>query len=250
MSVSSSDAGRSGQPLMQNLLELRRRLLRSCALVLGIFLVCLPFSNALYDLVSRPLKVWLPTGSGMIATEVAAPFLVPFKLTLVTALFLAMPFVLHQLWGFMAPGLYRREKKWVAPLLISSVALFYGGAAFAYYAVFPLVFGFLTQAGPADVAMMTDIGRYLDFVLAMFLAFGLSFEIPVAIVLLVAVGILSRERIGRARPYVVVGCFVVGMVLTPPDVISQLLLAVPMWCLFEIGLFLSRWVSGGKATIG
>ncbi len=242
MSPPTPGLANTRRPLVQHLLELRRRLLWSGGVVLAIFLGCLPFSNELYAAVSAPLRVWLPPGSGMIATEVTAPFLVPFKLTLVTALFLAIPFVLHQLWAFMAPGLYRREKRLAVPLLVSSVALFYTGAAFAYYLVFPLAFGFLTHTGPEHVAIMTDIGSYLDFVLGMFLAFGVSFEIPVAIVLVVAARLATRQAIRRYRPYVVVGCFILGMLLTPPDVISQLLLAIPMWLLFEAGLLLSRWV--------
>ncbi len=230
------------QPLIQHLIELRDRILRAVLVVLTIFLGLYYFANDLYLVVSEPLRVYLPEGTSMIATDVASPFLTPFKLTLVLAIFLAMPFILFQFWRFVAPALYQHEKKLAIPLLVSSVFLFYLGVVFAYYVVFPLVFGFFTSAGPEGVTVMTDINKYLDFVLKLFFAFGLAFEIPIATVILVATGASTSESLARKRPYIVVGCFVVGMLLTPPDVISQTLLAVPMWLLFEIGVFFSRMV--------
>jgi len=178
----------------------------------------------------------------MIATEVASPFLTPFKLTLVLAIFISIPFILHQLWSFIAPGLYGNEKRIAMPLLVSSVLLFYGGIAFAFYVVFPLVFGFFTSAAPEGVTVMTDINRYLDFVLKLFFAFGIAFEIPIATVLLVWTGATTIENLRRKRPYVIVGCFIVGMLLTPPDVISQMLLAIPMWILFEAGILFALMI--------
>ena len=178
----------------------------------------------------------------MIATEVASPFLTPFKLTLVTAIFLAIPYVLFQAWAFVAPGMYRNEKRLAIPLLISSVLLFYAGAAFAYYVVFPLIFGFFTTVGPGDVTIMTDINRYLDFVLKLFFAFGVAFEIPIAAVIMIRAGITTADDLAKKRPYIIVGCFVLGMLLTPPDIISQSLLAIPMWVLFEIGVQFGRLV--------
>ena len=232
------------QPLVNHLLELRNRLLHTVLVVLVVFLALFYFANDIYTFVSEPLRVYLPEGSTMIATEVASPFLTPFKLTLVLSVFLAMPFLLHQIWAFVSPGLYSKEKRIARPLLASSVALFYAGIAFAYYVVFPLVFGFFTSTGPIDVAVMTDIGKYLDFVLTLFFAFGLAFEIPIATVLLVWSGVTTPKILAEKRPYVFLGCFVFGMLLTPPDVVSQSLLAIPMWLLFEFGLFFSRFVKG------
>ena len=178
----------------------------------------------------------------MIATEVASPFLTPFKLTLVAAIFLAIPYVLYQVWSFIAPGMYRNEKRFAIPLLVSSILLFYGGAAFAYYVVFPLIFAFFTSVGPEDITIMTDINRYLDFVLKLFFAFGLAFEIPIVAVLLIWAGITTPDDMAKKRPYIIVGCFIFGMLLTPPDIISQSLLAIPMWILFELGVFLGRFI--------
>ena len=183
----------------------------------------------------------------MIATDVASPFLTPFKLTFMVSLFLAMPYVLFQLWRFVAPALYEQERKLAMPLLFSSVLLFYLGIAFAYYVVFPLVFGFFTTAGPEGVTIMTDISRYLDFVLKLFFAFGLAFEIPIATVILVATGVTDTRSLAEKRPYLIVGCFVIGMLLTPPDVISQTLLAVPMWLLFEVGVLFSRMIEKDRS---
>ncbi len=227
---------------MAHLLELRQRLLRAAGAVLVVFLVLAPFAQELFQLLARPLLAQLPEGGSMIATEVAAPFLTPFKLTLMLAFVLALPYVLHQAWAFVAPGLYRRERRIALPLLVSSVVLFYLGMAFAYFVVFPIMFRFFVGVAPEGVAVMTDIARYLDFVVKLFLAFGLAFEVPVATYLLVRAGAVEAEALARGRPYVIVGAFVVGMLLTPPDVLSQTLLAVPMWLLFELGLWLARQV--------
>ena len=229
----------SHMPLVAHLTELRSRLLRIVAIWLLIFLGLFYVANDLYTFLSEPLRAFLPEGTSMIATDVASPFLTPFKLALISALFLAMPFVLHQFWGFIAPGLYKHEKRIALPLLASSIILFYSGMAFAYFVVFPLVFGFFTSVAPEGVAVMTDISSYLDFVMTLFLAFGLSFEIPVATVLLVLAGAVDVARLKAIRGYVIVGCFVIGMLLTPPDVISQTLLAVPMWLLYEVGILFS-----------
>ena len=224
-------------PLVAHLTELRTRLLRCVVAVLVIFAALFSFAQEIYALVAAPLRAYLPEGATMIATGVASPFLTPFKLTLIVALFLSIPVILHQIWGFIAPGLYTREKRIAAPLLASSILLFYAGMAFAYFLVFPIIFGFFASVTPEGVAMMTDIGQYLDFVLTLFFAFGVAFEIPVATFLLIWVGIVDVQTLRNSRPYVIVGCFVVGMFLTPPDVFSQTLLAVPMWLLFEAGLF-------------
>lgn len=241
-SSGSQDDADQEMSLVEHLTELRSRLMRMIAAVLLVFLALVYFSNAIYQFVSEPLRRFLPEGSTMIATEVASPFLAPFKLTLIVAALLSMPYVLHQIWAFVAPGMYRHERRFALPLLVSSVLLFYIGVAFAYYAVCPLVFGFFTATSPAGVTVMTDINHYLDFVLTMFFAFGFAFEVPVATVLLVWAGLSTPDSLIAKRPYVVVGCFIVGMVLTPPDVFSQTMLAVPMWLLFEIGVIASRWV--------
>ncbi len=231
------------QPLVAHLSELRDRLLRSILSVLIIFCALFAFANDIYSFVSEPLREILPEGATMIATDVASPFLTPFKLTLFVAMFLAMPYVLFQLWSFVAPGMYKHEKRLAFPLLASSVLLFYAGAAFAYYVVFPLVFGFFTSVGPTDVTIMTDINRYLDFVLKLFFAFGLAFEIPIAAVIVIRVGIITADELANKRPYIIVGCFILGMLLTPPDIISQALLAIPMWILFEIGVIFGRIIT-------
>ncbi|KXS39670.1 MULTISPECIES: twin-arginine translocase subunit TatC [Modicisalibacter] len=237
-------------PLIEHLIELRSRLMRSVIAIGVIFLALYAFSNDIYTFVADPLMALLPEGSQMIATEVASPFLAPFKLTLVVAVFVAIPFVLHQIWAFVAPGLYENEKVLAVPLLVSSVALFYGGAAFAYYVVFPLLFDFFVHTGPQNVAVMTDINQYLNFVLKLFFAFGVAFEIPIATFLLIWTGATSVESLSKKRPYVVLGCFVIGMLMTPPDVISQSLLAVPMWLLYEIGILFGRLVRRRRATDG
>jgi sec-independent protein translocase protein TatC len=232
--------GGEEQPFIAHLLELRTRLLRCILAVALVEVVLLPFSNKIYTFVARPLLSHLPKGTAMIATEVASPFLVPFKLTLIVAIVLAVPVILYQIWAFVAPGLYQNERRIVLPLLTSSTLLFYLGMAFAYFVVFPLMFKFFTSTAPEGVAVMTDIGKYLDFVFVVFLAFGIAFEVPVATVLLVWVGITTPESLAAKRPYIIVAAFVIGALLTPPDVISQTLLAVPMWLLFELGLVFSR----------
>lgn len=239
------------QPLVQHLIELRDRLLRALAVILAIFLGLFYFANDIYTFVAQPLQKFLPEGTSMIATEVASPFLTPFKLTLFVSLFLAMPFLLFQFWQFIAPALYRNERRLALPLMVSSVFLFYGGIAFAYYVVFPLVFGFFTAIAPEGVAVMTDISSYLDFIMKLFFAFGLAFEIPVATVILIAAGISTPESLANKRPYIIVGCFILGMLLTPPDVISQLLLAIPMWLLFEVGIVMGKLVQSerGKGSV-
>ena len=226
--------------LVAHLTELRDRLLRALLAILIGFIILFPFANEIYGFVSAPLRELMPEGSTMIATGVASPFLTPFKLSLVLAIFMAIPVVLYQIWGFVAPGLYQKEKRIALPLLASSVLLFYAGAAFAYFAVFPLIFAFFTSVGPANVQVMTDINSYLDFVLKLFLAFGIAFEMPIAAVILIWTGVTSPDALAKKRPYIVVGCFIFGMLLTPPDVISQSLLAIPMWLLFELGVFFGR----------
>ena len=228
------------QTFLEHLIELRSRLLKACVSVLIVLVFLLPFSRQLYVLLAEPLTSRLPQGSNMIAIDVASPFLTPFKLSLLLAFILAIPAVLYQLWAFVAPALYRHEQRLARPLLYTSVVLFYAGCAFAYFFIFPLIFGFFTRAAPAGVSMMTDISKYLDFVMTLFLAFGITFEVPVATIILVATGITTVKQLASWRPYIVVGAFALGMVLTPPDVFSQTLLAVPMWLLFELGLLMAR----------
>ncbi|MCG3865954.1 MULTISPECIES: Sec-independent protein translocase subunit TatC [unclassified Photobacterium] len=229
------------QPLFSHLLELRTRLLRSIMSVLVVFLCLVWFANDIYAFLAAPLVERMPAGATMIATDVASPFFTPIKLTLVTSVFIAVPMILYQVWGFIAPGLYKHERKLIMPLLFSSSLLFYAGVAFAYYVVFPLVFKFFTSVAPQGVEVATDIANYLDFVLALFMAFGIAFEIPVAIILLCWTGATDPESLRSKRPYIIVGAFVVGMLLTPPDIVSQTLLAVPMCLLFEVGLFFARF---------
>lgn len=234
------------QSLIQHLIELRTRLLRCVVAVLIAFACLFYFANDIYSFVSEPLRSILPAGSTMIATEITQTFFTPFKLTVVAAIFLAIPYLLHQIWGFIAPGLYQHERKLAVPLLASSVALFYLGIAFAYYVVFPLIFNFFTNIGPEDVSVMPDIHSYLSIVLKLFFAFGIAFEIPIATVLLIWSGMSSVASLRKKRPYIIVGCFVVGMLLTPPDIFSQSLLAIPMWLLFEIGVFMGSIVAKRK----
>lgn len=229
-------------PLVVHLTELRDKLLRALLAILIVFICLFPFANDIYAFVSEPLRAILPPGTTMIATEVASPFFTPFKLTLFAAIFLAIPYVLYQVWSFIAPGMYKHEKKLAIPLLISSVGLFYAGAAFAYYVVFPLIFAFFTGVAPDDIAIMTDINSYLNFVLKLFFAFGIAFEIPIAALLVIWAGITTPDALASKRPYLIVGCFVFGMLLTPPDIISQTLLALPMWLLFELGVYLGRFI--------
>jgi sec-independent protein translocase protein TatC len=245
--MSEQDINDQPMPLVAHLTELRDRLLRALLAVLVVFIVLFPFANEIYAFVSEPLRALLPEGATMIATEVASPFLTPFKLTLVTAIFVAIPYILFQIWSFVAPGMYLHENRFAIPLLVSSVALFYAGAAFAYFVVFPLIFAFFTSVGPEGITIMTDINSYLNFVLKLFFAFGIAFEIPIAAVLMIWAGITTPEALAAKRPYIIVGCFVFGMLLTPPDVISQSLLAIPMWILFEFGVFFGRFVLRNRA---
>jgi len=227
-------------PLVQHLVELRDRLKNSVFFTFILFSGLFYFSDDTFKYAADPLSRILPENSTMIATEVASPFLAPFKLTLFLTLFLSVPFFLFQVWSFIAPALYRREKRLAFPLLISSILLFYSGMAFAYFVVFPTIFGFFTSIGPAEVTVMTDISRYLDFVLKLLLAFGLAFEIPVITIISIVAGAVSADSLASKRPYIIVFCFVFGMLLTPPDVISQSLIAIPMWLLFEIGVLVGR----------
>jgi sec-independent protein translocase protein TatC len=226
--------------LLSHLVELRSRIVKATLAVAVVFGCLVPFSQRIFTLVARPLMEKLPEGGSMIVTRPAGPFLTPFKTTLFVALFIAMPVVLYQAWEFVAPGLYKREKRFAMPLLISSIVLFYAGIAFAYYAVFPLMFAFFARVAPAGVQVTPDISEYLDFVLTLFLAFGVAFEMPIATVMLIWSGLVSVKKLRAARPYVFLGCFVIGMFLTPPDMISQTLLALPMYLLYEGGLTLAR----------
>ncbi len=226
--------------LMSHLLELRDRLMRAMLALLITFIPCAIYSNELYDIISRPLVAKLPEGSTMIAIGVIAPFMAPFKLSFYVALFAAMPVVIYQLWAFIAPGLYRREKRFAVPLLLSAVILFYVGVFFAYFAVFPVMFEYLVHSGPASVKMQTDISSYLDFVIMLFFAFGVAFEVPVAVVLLVITGIVDVKKLTENRGYVLIGIFVIAAILTPPDALSQCIMAVPMYLLYEGGLVMAR----------
>jgi len=237
---SPEDSNDQELSFLDHLVELRSRLLKACFSVLLVLIVLLPFARKLYALLAEPLTSILPEGSSMIAIDVASPFLTPFKLALLLALIISIPVVLYQIWAFVAPALYRKEKRLARPLLYSAVFLFYAGCAFAYFVVFPLVFGFFTRVAPEGVTVMTDISKYLDFVMTLFLAFGITFEVPIATIILVATGVITVEKLAKMRAYVLVGAFALGMLLTPPDVISQTLLALPMWLLFEIGLLMSR----------
>ncbi len=231
------------QTLFSHLLELRSRLLKIVAAVSIVFVALVAFSDRIYAYLAAPLVAVLPEGSSIIATNVAAPFLTPIKLTIAVAFFAAIPYVLYQVWAFVAPALYKHERRMALPLVISSTLLFYAGMAFAYFVVFPLAFGFFAAASPEGVTMATDISSYLSFTLKLFFAFGMAFEIPIATVILCWSGITTPAALAAKRPYVIVGVFVVGMLMTPPDVISQTLLALPMWALFELGLLFSRFYS-------
>ncbi len=235
-----SELDEQEQTLMDHLVELRDRLLHMVLAILIVFVALFAFAEDIFTLAADPLLALMPEGTSMIATGVTSPFLVPFKLVLLLSVLLTIPYLLHQLWSFIAPGLYRHEKRMAGPLLVSSVLLFYCGIAFAYFVIFPILFGFFIGIAPEGVAVMTDIGQYLDFIIAIFLAFGIAFEVPVATFLLIAAGITTPDKLAGKRPYIIIGAFVIGMLLTPPDVISQSLLAVPIWLLFELGLIMSR----------
>ena len=233
------------QSIISHLLELRDRLLR-CVIALVVIFIALffyPGANRLYTLLAKPLLAALPKGGQMIATEVTTPFFVPMKVAGMAAFLIALPYILYQFWRFVAPGMYTHEKRFAYPVIISGTLLFFAGMAFAYFAVFPVVFGFITQVTPEGVAVMTDISKYLDFVLTLFMAFGLTFEVPVVVVLLVKMGWVSVAKLKEIRPYVIVGAFVIGAIFTPPDVISQFMLALPLWLLYELGIVIAGFIN-------
>ncbi|MEM9533463.1 MAG: twin-arginine translocase subunit TatC [Pseudomonadota bacterium] len=232
--------GDSEQSFLSHLVELRQRVLYAVVAVVGITLCLLPFSRDIYNFLAAPLLAQLPEGVTMVAVEIASPFLTPFKMTLLTGVFLAMPVIIYQLWAFVAPGLYQHEKRIAVPILVSSCGLFYLGCAFAYFLVFPLVFAFFNAVTPEGVTFMPDIAHYLSFLLLIFFAFGMAFEVPIVVFILLALGVTTAEELKKHRPYVIVGAFTVGMLLTPPDVISQTLLALPMWVLYELGIIISK----------
>ena len=244
----TSDANNKQETLLSHLYELRSRLLWIVGSVFAVFICLFPFANKLYAYLAGPLMAHLPEGSSMVAIDVASPFLTPFKLVFLISLVLAIPIILFHAWAFIAPGLYGNERRLVFPILVSSSLLFYIGMAFAYFIVFPLMFGFFTRVAPQGVAVMTDIGRYLDFVFKIFIAFGIAFEVPIVTLVLVRLGVTTPQQLAAKRPYVIVAAFIVGMLLTPPDVISQILLAIPVWLLFELGLVLSRAMDNKKRT--
>jgi sec-independent protein translocase protein TatC len=244
---SPEESAPQGGTFLSHLVELRDRLLRVVLVLLVFFLALVYFANDIFNLFADPLMSALPEGATLINTRPADIILVPFKLVLMIALVLALPYVLHQIWGFIAPGLYQNEKRIAVPLLVSSVLLFYAGMAFAFFVVLRLIFQFFVGFAPESVAVTTDIGPYFDFVFMMFVAFGIAFEVPIAAVLLVVAGVTTPEQLAKARPYLIVGAFTVGMLLTPPDIISQTLLALPMWLLFELGLLVSRMVARRRA---
>lgn len=227
---------------VQHLLELRDRLVRSIIVIVIFFAMLFPFANEIYEFVALPILTVLPEDAGLIAIGIISPFLTPLKMSLIFAIYLAMPFLLHQIWGYVAPALYKHEKKMVVPLLISSTLLFYCGLAFSYFVVMPVVFGFLTSIGPSVVTVTPDIQFYLDFVLKMSFAFGVAFEVPIATILLLMTGVTTIEKLSKQRAYIVVFAFIIGMLLTPPDIISQILIALPMWFLFEVGLLVYRYL--------
>ncbi len=228
---------------ISHLIELRTRLIRAIAVVLIVFICLFPWARDLYALMAQPLLASLPKGGQMIATDVVGVFVVPMKVTLVCAFLIALPYVLYQIWAFVAPGLYTHERRLVLPLVAASVFLFFTGMAFAYFLVFPTIFKFMAAVAPEGVAWMTDIDKYLSFVLSTFLAFGVTFEVPVVVIVLVRTGLVSVAKLKEARPYVIVGAFIIGAIFTPPDVLSQVMLAVPLWLLFELGIVLARFVA-------
>ena len=228
------------QTFVSHLIELRSRLIKAVVAILLIVIVQLPFAGEIYSLMARPVMAYLPEGSSMIATGVLSPFLTPFKMVFILGIILSMPFILYQIWAFIAPGLYKHEKRIARPLLFSSIFLFYLGCLFAYFVIFPILFQFIPAISPAGVNYMPDINSYLDIVVRLFFAFGLAFEVPIAVILMILMDVTTPEKLANNRPYVVVGVFVVGMILTPPDMISQTLMAIPMWMLFELGIVMGR----------
>jgi sec-independent protein translocase protein TatC len=237
----------TSESFIAHLIELRARLLKIAVALLLVFICLFPWASDLYSLLAHPLLAKLPKGGQMIATDVTTPFFVPLKVAMMAALLIALPYILYQLWRFVAPGLYEHEKRLVVPLIFASTLLFFCGMAFAYFAVFPVVFGFITASAPQGVAVMTDIDKYLSFVLGMFLAFGVTFQVPVGVVLLVRMGVVNVEKLREIRSYVIVGAFVVGAIFTPPDVVSQFMLAIPLWLLYEAGIVVAAWVGKGEA---
>ncbi len=235
------------ESFISHLIELRDRLLRTVIVWVVLFVCLFPFANDLYTLLAQPLLSKLPAGGQMIATDVVTPFFVPVKVAMMTAFLAALPFVLYQAWSFIAPGLYGHEKKLILPLVVASVLLFFIGMSFAYFMVFPVVFGFIVGVAPHGVAVMTDINKYLDFVLTMFIAFGVTFEVPIVVIALAISGMVEVEKFKEARPYVVVGAFVIGAIFTPPDVVSQIMLALPLWLLYEFGILIASWLVKDKA---
>lgn len=234
------------ESLVGHLIELRSRLLNSALALLLIFICLFPWAADLYSLLAQPMLAKLPQGGQMIATDVTTPFFVPLKVAMMAAFLIALPYMLYQIWRFVAPGLYAQEKRMVLPLVIASTLLFYCGMAFAYFVVFPVVFGFITASAPQGVAVMTDIDKYLSFVIGMFMAFGIAFQVPVAVVLLVRVGVVTVEKLREIRSYVIVAAFVIGAIFTPPDVVSQFMLAIPLWLLYEAGIVVAAWTTRAK----
>lgn len=248
MSELSNSPEPKEMPFVQHLLELRDRILKMALAVMIVALVAMPFANQLFVLVAKPLMQVLPAGAQMVSNEPIGPFFTPLKLTLVLSIFLSMPFILYHFWAFVAPGLYQHERQLIYPLLISSVVLFYIGILFAYWLVLPIIFGFMVSTTPVGVVMMTDISRYLDFVLTLFFAFGVAFQVPIITIVFVWMDIVTPESLSEKRPYIIVAAFVIGMILTPPDVISQTLLSVPIWLLFEAGLVIARLLKAKQRT--
>ena len=240
----------TGESFIAHLVELRTRLLHSAVALLLVFVCLFPWASDLYTLLAQPLLTKLPKGGQMIATDVMTPFFVPLKVAMMAAFLIVLPYILYQVWRFIAPGLYANEKRLVVPLIIASTVLFFCGMAFAYFAVFPVVFGFITASAPHGVAVMTDIDKYLSFVLSMFMAFGITFQVPVAVVLLVRMGFVTVEKLREVRPYAVVGAFVVGAIFTPPDVVSQFMLAMPLWLLYEAGIVVASWIKPAEKVAG
>ena len=237
----------TSETFIAHLIELRTRLLNSVVAILVVFIGLFPWASDLYALLAQPLIAKLPKGGQMIATDITTPFFVPLKVAMMAAFLIALPYILYQIWRFVAPGLYAHEKRLVVPLIVASTLLFFCGMSFAYFVVFPVVFGFITASAPIGVAVMTDIDKYLSFVLSMFVAFGITFQVPVAVVLLVRMGVVTVEKLREIRPYMVVGAFVVGAIFTPPDVVSQFMLAMPLWLLYEAGIVVAAWVGKGGA---
>lgn len=233
----------TSQNIIAHLIELRKRLLNSVIALLLVFVCLFPWAADLYALLAQPLLAKLPQGGQMIATDVTTPFFVPVKVALMTAFLITLPYILFQIWSFIAPGLYAHEKRWIVPLVVASLLLFLGGMAFAYFAVFPMVFGFITASAPQGVAVMTDIDKYLSFVMSMFLAFGVTFQVPVAVVAMVKMGFVTVAKLREIRRYVIVGAFIAGAILTPPDIVSQFMLAVPLWLLYEAGIWVAVWMT-------